>query len=146
MTQAEMDKAFPEKYWSYTKSKLPQTLTVMPDGELENVALDMFNSVLVYSGLASSGGYSVDGDRDHIVLVQTVIQRCLDREELCNELYMQLIKQTTEQPDPNSQINRQNWSMLALLHDLTAHLRRCGLDASTEEGRYAQFCQQCLNR
>ncbi|EGD81471.1 myosin-X [Salpingoeca rosetta] len=158
MPQAEMDKAFPEKYWSYTKSKLPQPLTVMPDGELEDIALDMFSSLLVYAGLASTGGYAVEGDRDHIALVQTVIQRCLDREELCNEFYLQLIKQTTEQPDPNSQINRQNWSMLALLlgvvvprhrellQYLSAHLRRCGLDGSTEEGKYAQFCQQCLNR
>lgn len=155
---AEIEKSFSEKYWSYTKSKISQSLTLLPSGEDEVIAMDMFLSLLVYAGLASSGGYAVDGERDHITLIQSVIQRCLDKEELCNEFYMQLIKQTTEQPDPNSSINKSNWTMLALilgvvvpsnkslLQYLTAHLRRCGLDASTEEGKFAQFCQQCLNR
>ncbi len=60
-------------------------------------------------------------------LVQHVIGRCLEKEDLCNEFYLQvraaqhlrpcspqLIKQTTDQPDPNGRINVSNWRMMAL--------------------------------
>ncbi len=29
---------------------------------------------------------------------------------------------------------------------LQVHLRRCSLDAISEEGKYAQFCTQCMMR
>ena len=87
-------------------------------------------------------------------MVQLSIQKCLEKEAICNELYLQLIKQTTDQPDPNGRINIQNWRFLCLLAGvvvprnrvivsyLQAHLRRCGVDAHTEEGRFAQFAMQ----
>ena len=112
-----------------------------------------------------------------MTLVQLAIQKCLEKEALCNEFYLLLIKQTTEQPgkqiclvfiykyilfhslsDPNGRINIQNWRFLslvcnvvvprnrAILSYLQAHLRRCSLDAHTEEGKFAQFCVQCMTR
>lgn len=57
------------------------------------------------SGIAAgSGGSGFEMDQeDAITLVQLVVSKCLDREILCNELYLQLIKQTTDQPgDPVS--------------------------------------------
>lgn len=52
------------------------------------------------SGIAAGGGgsgFEMDQE-DAITLVQLVISKCLDREILCNELYLQLVKQTTDQP------------------------------------------------
>ena len=81
-----------------------------------------------------------------------MIAKCLEKEALCNEFYMQLIKQSTDQPDPNSRINVQNWRFLsltcgvvvprskALLNYLWAHLKFCALEPNTEEGKYAQYC------
>ena len=87
-------------------------------------------------------------------MVQLAIQKCLEKEALCNEFYLQLVKQTTDQPDPNGRINIQNWRFMCLLcgvvvprnriilNYLQAHLRRCGKEAHTEEGKYAQFAMQ----
>lgn len=87
-------------------------------------------------------------------MVQLSIQKCLEKEAICNELYLQLIKQTTDQPDPNGRINIQNWRFLclvagvvvprnrAIVNYLQAHLRRCGADVASEEGRFAQFAMQ----
>lgn len=87
-------------------------------------------------------------------MVQLAIQKCLEKEALCNEFYLQLIKQTTDQPDPNGRINIQNWRFLCLvcgvvvprnaviLNYLHTHLRRCGIDSHTEEGKFAQFASQ----
>ena len=60
--------------------------------------------------------------------------------------------------DPNGRINMQNWRFLSLilgvvvprnkviLNYLHAHLRRCGLEAHNEEGKFAQYCLQTLQR
>ena len=108
------------------------------------------------TGISPSGGNrfeEVDPD-DCVTMVQLAIQKCLEKEALCNEFYLQLIKQTTEQPDPNGRINIQNWRFLCLisgvvvprnaiiLNYLHAHLRRCGIDSHTEEGKFAQFASQ----
>ncbi len=37
-------------------------------------------------------------DNDLITVVQTLITKCMESEELCNEFYLQLIKQTTDTP------------------------------------------------
>ena len=87
-------------------------------------------------------------------MVQLAIQKCLEKEALCNEFYLQLIKQTTDQPEPNGRINIQNWRLMCLvcgvvvprnrviLSYLQAHLRRCGIEAHTEEGKFGQFALQ----
>lgn len=109
-----------------------------------------------FTGISPSGGSGfeeVDPD-DCVTMVQLAIQKCLEKESLCNEFYLQLIKQTTDQPDPNGRINIQNWRFLCLicgvvvprnvviLNYLQAHLRRCGIDSHTEEGKFAQFASQ----
>ena len=103
------------------------------------------------AGLVSSPGLEPD-DGSPETLIQIVIAKCLEKEALCNEFYMQLIKQSTDQPDPNSRINVQNWRFLSLtcgvvvprskslLNYLWAHLKFCALETNTEEGKYAQYC------
>ena len=53
---------------------------------------------LFCQGIATGGsGFDINTD-DAITLTQLVISKCLDKEILCNEFYLQLIKQTTDQP------------------------------------------------
>ena len=45
--------------------------------------------------LFSPGEY---GNVDHTEMIQTVMLKCQETEALCNEFYLQLIKQTTDHP------------------------------------------------
>lgn len=109
-----------------------------------------------FLGIGPSNGTGFDeiDPEDCVTMVQLAIQKCLEKEALCNEFYLQLIKQTTDQPDPNGRINTQNWRFMCLicgvvvprnrviLSYLQTHLRRCGIESHTEEGKYAQFALQ----
>lgn len=77
----------------------------------------------------------------------------MKKETLLNELYLQMIKQTTDHPDANSRINLKNWAFLCVLCSvvlpstkyirkyLMAHLKRCASDYMSEEGKYARFAE-----
>jgi myosin-7 len=154
----DFEKSYPERFWVYQKGKLPQSLTLLANPEAEESAIRCFGSLLVHAGLANTGGVETDGDPEHCVLIQNVIGRCLEKEDICNEFYLQLIKQTTEQPDPNGAINMANWGFFALtlgvvvprnkliLNYISAHLRRCCAEVATGEAKFALYCQSILAR
>ena len=60
--------------------------------------------------------------------------------------------------DPNGRINVSNWRFLSLILGVVvprnkvilayihAHLKRCSLESHTEEGKFAQYCLQTLQR
>eukprot|EP00118_Oscarella_pearsei_P025077 m.307450 g.307450 ORF g.307450 m.307450 type:complete len:2013 (+) comp42307_c0_seq1:102-6140(+) len=156
--EKDFEKVFKQNYWSYSKSRLSQPLSMVVGDEMEDIACKMFASLQLYAGITNSGGFDVDDDDEHSNLVQIVVSKCLEKEALCNEFYLQLVKQTTDQPDPNSRLNVQNWRFMALtcgvvvprskdlLAYLIAHLRRCSLETSSEEGKFAQYCIQAVQR
>lgn len=205
----ELTKAYPHRYWAYTKTPLRNSLLTIYDPELEEAAISNFNSILTYSGLINYNPYdslpnsctstldnsSIDSgiasqqslsningkipngspssassgdiydvcpkkidERELLKLAQGILDRCLrkDADILKNEFFLQLIKQTTDHPEPNSEINQRHWQLLALACSVTypsdckilsylyAHLRRCSLDQVTDEGQYAQFALRSL--
>lgn len=205
----ELTRAFPHRYWAYTKQPLRNSLLIIYDNDLEEAAITTFKAILTYSGLiyyqlnemnnsastidsgsidsgiasqqslsnvtgklpvtGGSPSSTSSGDiyevcpkkideRELLKLAQSILDRCLkkDADILKNEFFLQLIKQTTDHPDPNSEINQRHWQLLALACSVTypsdgrilsylyAHLKRCSLDQVTDEAQYAQFTLRSL--
>jgi MyTH4 domain/Ras association (RalGDS/AF-6) domain len=111
---------------------------------------------LTYAGLGLNGEVVQRAEDEHITLIQSIMERCMRKESLLNELYLQLIKQTTDHPDPNSRVNLRHWALMALACSvilppqkilrkyLIGHLKRCASDFISEEGKYARFAEKCF--
>lgn len=153
----ETYKGFPHAYWAFGRQQIPQSLSKLPDAE-EQVMIQVFQAILTYAGLGQNGDNVQRAEDDHINLIQSIMERCMRKESLLNELYLQLIKQTTDHPDPNSRVNLRHWALLSLSCSvilpplkvlrkyLIGHLKRCASDFITEEGKYARFAEKCLFR
>ncbi len=87
----DYEKTYDAKFWSYSKVKAAVPLSNVTVEEDDDAPLRMFMSLLVFAGLATSGGYEVDDDPGHVELVQNVIGRCLEKEDICNEFYTQVL-------------------------------------------------------
>ncbi|XP_053781394.1 pleckstrin homology domain-containing family H member 2 isoform X2 [Desmodus rotundus] len=92
----------------------------------------------------------------HVSLAQSALQICLTHPELQNEIFCQLIKQTRRRQPQNQPGPLQAWQLLALcvglflphhpfLWLLRLHLKRSA-DSRTEFGKYAIYCQRCVER
>ncbi|XP_055373723.1 myosin-I heavy chain isoform X2 [Condylostylus longicornis] len=151
----ETYKGFMHAYWAFSRQPLPQSLSKLPDQE-EQAMLQVFQAILTYAGLGQSGEAVQRAEDEHITLIQSIMDRCMRKESLLNELYLQLIKQTTDHPDPNSRVNLRHWALLSLACSvilpplkvvrkyLIGHLKRCASDYITEEGKYARFAERCF--
>ena len=158
--QGEVYKGYSHVYWAFTKSPMPQTLSQMAAEADEAMALDVFQLILTYAGLVVPGKDDPTApsppkeEEDHVVLIQTVLDKAMKKDCLVNELFLQLIKQTTDHPEPNSRVNLRHWSLVALACSvmlpvdkivrkyLLAHLKKCSADFVTEEGKYARFAEK----
>lgn len=179
----EILRNYPRPFWAYIKEPLVSSLLVISDPDLEAAAVTMFEQILSYSGLrndtshsdnssTTTNGSSTSGssnedewcmratqsEQNQIRQAQAILEKCLggDADILRNEFFLQLIRQTTDHPIPNSRVNIKHWQLLALACSLTqpsdrrvlaylhAHLRRCALDQITREGQYAQFALRNL--
>uniref|UniRef100_A0A8B9G466 Pleckstrin homology, MyTH4 and FERM domain containing H1 n=1 Tax=Amazona collaria TaxID=241587 RepID=A0A8B9G466_9PSIT len=135
----------------YSKDGLQTSLTTLPSEALQTEALKLFKSCQLFINVpveASSIDY-------HVSLAQTALQVCLTHTELQNEIYCQLVKQTScRQPQNHSVI--QCWQLLALcaplflpqhhfLWYIKQHLQRHA-DPRSEIGKYAIYCQRSVDR
>ena len=157
--QGEVYKGFPHTYWAFSKNILTQTLTTMPEPE-EAEALEIFSLILTYSGLfpVNKEDLPPKEEEDHVQLIQSVLDKAMKKDCLINEVFLQLMKQTTDHPEPNSRVNLRHWSLLALACSiilpvdkivrkyLLAHLKKCSSDFVTEEGKYARFAERCFHK
>jgi len=176
--ETETFRQFPHSYWAYSKFPLESSLMVISDAEQESDSVNNFALILSYSGLTNeeekqdesiysaprnewttSPAVNNNKIKDPIVLAQKMIERLVRKESsdiYKNEVFLQLIKQTTDHPDPNSRVNVKHWQLLALACSITyptdrrilsylhAHLRKCCLDSLNEEGQFAYFCLKNL--
>ncbi|XP_022710544.1 unconventional myosin heavy chain 6-like [Varroa jacobsoni] len=154
---AEGYKSYGHEYWAFSRVPLGHSLLVISDPELEGTARRLFSCILIFSGLLEEDE-DWHGQRDLIQMAQWIVECGMRRDTLLNELFLQLIKQTTDHPEPNSRANVRHWQLLALLcslvlptqkhvlHYLHAHLKHCAMDVVTEEGQFAQFSLKCLMR
>ncbi|XP_022913849.2 unconventional myosin-VIIa [Onthophagus taurus] len=153
----ETYKGFHYAFWAFSRQPLPQSISRLPEPE-EQVMIQVFQIILKYAGLGQNGEVIRRAEDEHITLLQTILERCMRKESLLCELYLQLIKQTTDHPDPNSRVNLRHWALLSLACSvvlpphkairryLIGHLKRCSSDYVTEEGKFARFAEKCLQK
>ncbi|CAH2001875.1 unnamed protein product [Acanthoscelides obtectus] len=153
----ETYKGFHYAFWAFSRNPLPQSISKLPEQD-EQVMLQVFQIVLTYAGLGQNGETVRRVEDEHVTLLQTILERSMRKDSYLCELYLMLIKQTTDHPDPNSRVNLRHWALLSLACSvvlppnkairryLIAHLRRCSSDFVSEEGKYARFAEKCLSK
>ncbi|CAH0678939.1 unnamed protein product [Chilo suppressalis] len=164
-SQGECYKGFPAGYWCWSRS-LPHSLTKLNEAE-EVAAMQIFKDIMSHAGLSTNEGStsnlannnSVSSQEsesdDRVSLAQSLLQRCLQKDTLLCELYVQLIKQTTDHPEPSSRVSGRHWALLCaavgaalppakpVRRLLLAHLRYRGAALHTgEDGKFARRAEQ----
>ncbi|KAG6457697.1 hypothetical protein O3G_MSEX010432 [Manduca sexta] len=164
-SQGESYKGFPAAYWCWSRT-LPHSLTKLNEAE-EVAAMQIFKDIMSHAGLTTNEGStnnlannnSISSQEsesdDRVALAQALLQRCLQKDTLLNELYMQLIKQTTEHPEPSSRVSARHWALLCaavgaalpaakpLRRVLLAHLRyRQAALSAGEDAKFARRAEQ----
>ena len=94
---------FQELSWQelLTNNRIPLNVAIFSQSWfLHPLASDITLFFTSSPGIASSSGEGFEGvnPEDLVTLVQVMLQKCLEKEAYCNEFYLQLLKQTTEQP------------------------------------------------
>ncbi|XP_012509264.1 PREDICTED: pleckstrin homology domain-containing family H member 2 [Propithecus coquereli] len=136
----------------HSKEGILSPLTTLPSEALQTEAIKLFKTCQLFINAAVDSP-AIDY---HISLAQSALQICLTHPELQNEICCQLIKQTRRRQPQNQPGPLQGWQLLALcvglflphhpfLWLLKLHLKR-NADSRTEFGKYAIYCQRCVER
>ncbi|XP_052555961.1 pleckstrin homology domain-containing family H member 3 isoform X2 [Tympanuchus pallidicinctus] len=144
----------------YTSSPLYAPLLPFPYGSLDqsapgphsyttlrDEAVKLFNSL-----------QQLESQQDPVPLIQGILQTCLDLPPLVDEIYCQLVKQTTEPPAPGGLGDLHYWQLLTcmsctflpsppVLRFLRFHLVRTeSRFPASEMAEYARFIQEALGK
>lgn len=132
--------------------------TVRAYGTLQEEAIKISTSLLPVQEPGKGSATRYGTPADPIPLIKAIAQACFDVPKLRNEVYCQLIRLTTNVPDPGSPLAMTHWHMLGalccsflpsrkLVRFLRFHLRRT-LDmedrVGTDAARAASFCLEAL--
>uniref|UniRef100_A0A8C4W0R2 Pleckstrin homology, MyTH4 and FERM domain containing H3 n=1 Tax=Gopherus evgoodei TaxID=1825980 RepID=A0A8C4W0R2_9SAUR len=139
----------------YTSSPLYAPLLPFPYGSpsprgymtLRDEAVKLFNSL-----------QQLESERDPVPLIQGILQTCLDLQPLVDEIYCQLVKQTTAPPVPGGLGNLRYWQLLTcmsctflpsppVLRYLHFHLGRTESEfPGSEMAEYGRFIVAALDK
>nr|XP_028580635.1 pleckstrin homology domain-containing family H member 2 isoform X1 [Podarcis muralis] len=136
----------------HSKDGITSPLTTLPSEALQTEALKLFKTCQLFINAAVDSP-AIDY---HVSLAQSALQVCLTHPELQNEICCQLVKQTRRRQPPNQMGPVQAWQLLALciglflpqhpfLWLIKLHLKK-NADSRTEFGKYAIYCQRCVER
>ncbi|NXG40986.1 PKHH2 protein, partial [Psilopogon haemacephalus] len=136
----------------YSKEGITAPLTTLPSEALQTEAIKLFKTCQLFINAAVDSP-AIDY---HVSLAQSALQICLMHPELQNEICCQLIKQTRRRHPQNQTGPIQGLQLLALciglflpqhpfLWLLKLHLKK-NADSRTEFGKYAIYCQRCVER
>ncbi|XP_062980056.1 pleckstrin homology domain-containing family H member 2 [Elgaria multicarinata webbii] len=136
----------------HSKDGITSPLTTLPSEALQTEAIKLFKTCQLFINAAVDSP-AIDY---HVSLAQSALQVCLTHPELQNEICCQLVKQTRRRQPPNQIGPVQAWQLLALciglflpqhpfLWLLKLHLKK-NSDSRTEFGKYAIYCQRCVER
>ncbi|XP_055986504.1 pleckstrin homology domain-containing family H member 2 [Sorex fumeus] len=136
----------------HSKEGIVSPLTTLPSEALRTEAIKLFKTCQLFISAAVDAP-AIDY---HVSLAQSALQVCLTHPELQDELCCQLVKQTRWRQPQSPPGPLQGWQLLALcvglflphhpfLWLLQLHLKR-NADPRTEFGKYAIYCQRCVER
>ncbi|XP_041420212.1 pleckstrin homology domain-containing family H member 2 isoform X2 [Xenopus laevis] len=136
----------------HSKEAITSALTTLPSEALQTEAIKLFKTCQLFLNAAVDSP-AIDY---HVSLAQSALQVCLTHPELQNEMYCQLIKQTRHRQPNNQASPIQGWQLLALCTGLflpqhpyiwllKLYLSK-NADSRTEAGKYAIYCQRCVER
>ncbi|XP_071963475.1 pleckstrin homology domain-containing family H member 1-like isoform X2 [Antedon mediterranea] len=134
-----------------SKESIDKPLTTLPSEALKKEAVKLNKACNLFINVMMDSP-AIDY---HVNLAQSALQTCVTHPELQNEMYCQLIKQTTPKP-PVTTTSLQAWQLLAMCTTLflprqkfmwllKMHLQK-NMNSQTEVGKYAIFCQRTLER
>ncbi|TPX61422.1 hypothetical protein SpCBS45565_g07261 [Spizellomyces sp. 'palustris'] len=147
--------------WSFSMKPLVTSLISLSDPEVEVWAAEASNTL--HSFIGTVGGLVPDVATGNIPALQEIIEKCLELPYLANELYLQLIKYTTNHPEADSMQAINMWKLMSIvtgvlapsgwiLEYAKAHLRRCSVvdmkakKPRTEEAQHARHSLRTLHK
>ncbi|KAI9341649.1 hypothetical protein BDR26DRAFT_894933 [Obelidium mucronatum] len=155
-----------ETDWAFSTTKLVSSI-LSPQHEASDFAMSLNIFILEYIGLTK--GIEAPNRLSklnapiaaYIQRMQRLLEQCVDKPILANELYLQIIKMTTKNEDKTSYACAQMWKLMCVcvgvvvptipdvLDYLKAHLRRCeAVDpkdkSEKERSKYANYALKTL--
>ncbi|TRY93218.1 hypothetical protein DNTS_014359 [Danionella cerebrum] len=144
----------------YTQSPLYAPLLPFPYGSLDQTLMagKGYTSIREEAVRLFHSLQALESSRQPVPLIQGVLQTCLDLRPLRDELYCQLIKQTSVQSSLEVQTQLRYWQLLTcmscsflpsagVLRYLRFHLKRVqSLSVNAEVESYASFIAQALEK